>query len=235
MTRRPGTGAQLALRFPLSAEARFDSFVAGPNEELLRRLEGLAGDVPGFAGCFLHGAPGVGRSHLLQAACHACADARGAIYLPVSRAEIVPGMLEGLEGLGLVALDDVEGWIGDPSAEAVLLGLYQGLLAGGGRMLVSAGKPATALACHYGDLGSRLRALPAYAVQALDEAGNAAVLTRLAAARGLALPAPVLDFWLARGSRDLTSLRRDLERLDEAAMAEQRRVTVPLVKQVLGL
>jgi len=223
-------GRQLALRFPLSPRYHFDSFVTGGNGELVRRLESLDAGDPLFHGYLLYGPAGVGRTHLLQAACH---HHDSAIYLPLR--EVTPAMLDGLETRHLVALDDVEAWLGDAAAEAELLGLYQGLHAYGGRLLVSAPAPAAELGCHYPDLASRLRALAAYRVEALDDAGKARVLARLARERGLVLSRPVLDFWLTRSTRDLAVLIDQLERLDAAAMAAQRRVTVPLLKQVLGL
>ena len=223
-------GRQLALRFPLSARCHFDSFVPGGNGELVRRLESLDAADPAFHGYLLYGPSGVGRTHLLQAACHRHPSA---IYLPLR--EVTPVMLEGLDTCHLVALDDVEAWLGDAGAEAALLALYQGLHATGGRLLVSAAAPASELDCHYPDLASRLRALAAYRVVALEDADKARVLARLARERGLVLSQPVLDFWLTRSTRDLAVLLEQLERLDAAAMAAQRRVTVPLLKQVLGL
>lgn len=229
------TGTQLALKFPLSSRARLDGFVTGDNVELVRLLQELP-ELPGFTGCFLYGARGVGRTHLLQAACHRQGEtAAAAIYLPLADPALDPASLEGLEALDLVALDDVDAWLGNADAEQALLGLYQGLQARRGRLLVSARAAATRLEFRYADLGSRLRGLPTYQVHGLDDAGKARVLRRQAAERGLKLSPAVLDFWLARSARDLASLLDELERLDEAAMAAQRRVTVPLIKEVLGL
>jgi DnaA-homolog protein len=226
--------AQLALRFPLSERARFDDFLPDGNAELVRRLHELDDGAPGFHGYLLYGAAGSGRSHLLQAACHAH-GASGAMYLPLRDPLMTPGVLEGLEALHLVALDDIDAWLGDEAGERALLALYQGLLAAGGRLLVSCAQPPAQLACRFADLCSRLRSMAAYQVRPLDDAGRARLLTRLAARRGLDIAAPVLDFWLTRGPRDLPALLADLDRLDEGAMAAQRRLTVPLVKQVLKL
>jgi DnaA-homolog protein len=231
----PADSGQLALRFPLSSRCRFGDFVVGDNAELVRRLEELPRPRSGIAGCFLSGSAGSGRTHLLQAACHLHGSRGGAIYLPLADIGVVPELLDGLEGLALVALDDVQHWIGDERREAALLALYQGLLAGGGCLLVSADAPASQLPFRYADLGSRLRGLPAYQVREPDDAGKAQVLARLARERGLELGSPVIEFWLARSSRNLADLLDQLDRLDAAAMAAQRRVTVPLVKEVLGL
>ena len=44
----------------------------------------------------------------------------------------------------------------------------------------------------------------------------------------------MLDYWLARGPRDLGALLTDLDTLDKASLAYKQRVTIPLLKQVLG-
>jgi DnaA-homolog protein len=227
--------SQLTLSFPLSSRCRFEDFVVGDNAELVRRLEQLPGPSRGMRGCLLFGAAGSGRTHLLQAACHRHGSAGGAIYLPLAEPSVAPALLDGLEALTLVAIDDVECWIGNERGEAALLALYQSLLASGGCLLVSSAVAAAQLQFRYADLASRLRGLPAYQVRAPDDAGKARVLERLARERGLELTGPVLDFWLTRSSRDLADLLQQFERLDTAAMAAQRRVTVPLVKEVLGL
>lgn len=236
-------GAQLALKFPLSSRAQFETFEVGGNAELVGRLQeladsdGFAGCLDGFVGCLLYGPPGVGRSHLLQATCHRLGRTvpGGTIYLPLGEPTLSPASLEGLDSLALVALDDVDAWLGRDDTERALLALYQGLHLAGGRLLVSAAAPATGLEFRYGDLASRLRGLPTYQVRSLDDAQKARVLRRLAAERGLDLPQPVVDFWLSRSARDLARLLDELNRLDDAAMAAQRRITVPLLKEVLGL
>ena len=230
--RTPPQGAQLALRFPLRPRSRLEDFETGNNAELVARLSRL-GQGAGFRGCFLHGAPGSGRTHLLQAACQQATGS--AIYLPLRETSVTPDLLEGLEVLSLVALDDVDTWLGDDGREAALLALYQGLHGAGAVLLASARRPPAELSFRYRDLASRLAGLPTYAVRELDDAGKARVLSAVAHQRGLVLAPAVLDFWLARSGRALTTLLEELDRLDEAALAAQRRVTVPLLKEVLGL
>jgi DnaA-homolog protein len=227
---------QLVLAFPLGSRCRFENFVIGANPEAVQALVGL-GAAPGhFRGCLLVGALGTGKTHLLQSACHLHGRLTGgAIYLPLRDATLDPAALEGLEQCALVALDDVDAWLGDPERERALLALYQGLLAQGGALLAATTRGPAGLEARYPDLLSRLRALPVYTLQPLDDAGKATVLRRLAGERGLALEQAVLDYWLSRGARDLATLIAQFEALDAAAMAERRRVTVPLLKAVLDL
>uniref|UniRef100_UPI00356A356C DnaA ATPase domain-containing protein n=1 Tax=Halopseudomonas sp. TaxID=2901191 RepID=UPI00356A356C len=70
---------QLPLSVKLSDEATFGNFFAGPNEQAVKAVEALA-DLhasPADFSLYLWGAPGSGRSHLLQAACHQMVEAGG--------------------------------------------------------------------------------------------------------------------------------------------------------------
>ena len=74
---------------------------------------------------------------------------------------------------------------------------------------------------------------PQHELQPLDEAQTRAVLRQRAEARGLVLGDEVLDFLLARFSRDLGSLTQLLEQLDGYALRTRRALTIPLVKAML--
>ena len=80
----------------------FDSFFAGANGEALRAVQHWAAGGAGPWCVLLWGAPGAGKSHLLQAALGA-ADAAGAscMYLPLTEAlRHGAGLLDGLDALG---------------------------------------------------------------------------------------------------------------------------------------
>ena len=226
--------AQLTLPMAQHALHRLDTFDPGANGELVARLGDLAhgGGLPGL---WIWGAPGSGRSHLLQGACHAASSRGGRVrYLPLASLPPDPEVLDGIEA-DLVALDDVDVWLGSRELETALMGLYQVQHEARQPLLVSAGSSAGR--CDYAlpDLGSRLRSLPGMEVLPPDDAGLRRILTVRARLQGLTLTAGVLDYWLHRAPRVLPVLLEQLTRLDARALAEQRRITVPLIKEVLGL
>uniref|UniRef100_UPI003F772D0C HdaA/DnaA family protein n=1 Tax=Klebsiella pneumoniae TaxID=573 RepID=UPI003F772D0C len=59
------------------------------------------------------------------------------------------------------------------------------------------------------------------------------VLTSQAVARGILLDDSVLDWLFARYARDLGTLLDLLDRLDQASLAAQRRITIPFLRDVL--
>ena len=231
------TGSQAQLTIPLYQRELndFENFHLGRNGELLKQLSGLVSE-DRFQGIWLWGEPGRGRSHLLQASCQAMdsVSQQQALYLPLALLPRDPLVLEGLQAT-LVALDDVDAWLGDHALEVSLMALYQDRLAAGGRLLFAARQSAQQTRFALPDLASRVRALPGYEVLPLDDEGLRAVLSRVARRQGLILSDSVLDFWLHRSVRSLPELLRQLEALDARSLSEQRRVTIPLVKEVLAL
>ncbi|MCB1686277.1 MAG: DnaA regulatory inactivator Hda [Pseudomonadales bacterium] len=226
---------QLTIPLRLNALCDFENFHAGRNAELVNRLENLtAAGV--FSGLFLWGQKGRGCSHLLQATCHRfTAAGRRSAYLPLADLPRDPDLLSGLEDADLVAVDDLQTWLGSVARESALMALYQGLLASGRRLLVASAAAPTKLDFALADLASRMRGLEVFEVQPLDDDGLRDVLTLVARRKGLTLDEAVLDFWLHRSSRHLPDLLEQLEALDLAALAAQRRLTIPLLKAVLEL
>ena len=226
---------QLALKFPSERRCTLENFETGPNAELVAEL-GRCGQARGFSAMWLVGESGSGKSHLLQSACHAAAAVgAAAAYLP---ARVMAGGVDVLDGLGefgVVAIDDLERWIGERRWEEALMNLYQRLLERGAVLLVASEFGPLDTTVGLADLASRLRAAQVFVIRPLDDADRARAIEHLAAQRGLELGADVVGFILRRAPRRMDELIATFDRLDRGALAQQRRLTIPLAKDVLGL
>ena len=222
---------QLPLGVGLRDDATFGNFLAGPNAGAMAVLE--AGTEQAV---YLWGGWGSGRTHLLQAACHAAAAEGGApAYLPLSEADaLAPAMLEGLEMAPLVCLDDVQAVAGRAEWEQGLFDLYNRVRDAGGRLVAAADAAPGALGLALPDLASRLAWGPVYHLEALNDEQKKAALRRRAERRGMELGEDVANYLLRRCPRDLHSLFGLLDRLDHTSLAAQRRLTIPFVREVLG-
>ncbi|WP_240098062.1 DnaA regulatory inactivator Hda [Thermomonas flagellata] len=222
----------LALRPP--TEQRLDLFVS-PRPGLVERLRGLARAGADEA-LYLQGGSGSGKSHLLLATCaEAEASGRRAAYLSLrAAAGRLAEAATGLEAADLVALDDLAAIAGDAADERALFALHNRLRDARRCLLYAAADAPDALGIALPDLRSRLAQATRIRLPALDDAGRAELLRRRAAARGLEVDPAALEWLLRRCGRDLRGLTALLDRLDAAALAAQRRLTVPFLRQVLG-
>ncbi|GIX21752.1 MAG: DnaA regulatory inactivator Hda [Gammaproteobacteria bacterium] len=223
----------LAIRFPEAAD--FAAFEPGANRLLVELLQAAAAG-GGERQLYLWGEAGVGKTHLLQAACRAAAARGPAAWLPAAEAlRVGPDCLHGWESAVLLAVDEVERLAGDAAWERALFDLINRARAAGTRLLFAGRRAPAAVAWGLPDLASRLAWGPVFRVQPLDDTGKLAVLQRRARRRGFELSAEVGRYLLSRLPRDLPTLCAGLDALDRASLAEQRRLTIPFVKKVFGL
>ena len=212
-----GQPIQLPLGIKLRDEATFANYFHGPNQAVVAAVRDFADlqSEPQDTCLLLWGADGSGRSHLLQAACHAVAEVDGlAMYLPLDElAQEPPALLDGMESV---------------------FHLYNRLREQGGRLLIAASGAPRALGLCLPDLASRLSWGLVFQLQALDDQGKQEVLKLRAAQRGLQLNDEVARYILSRGARGMVELFAALERLDQASLQAQHRLTIPFVKREMG-
>jgi DnaA family protein len=229
---------QLALGVRLRDDAVFDSFVPGANTEALAALRGHD-RVP----LWLWGTRKTGKTHLLQALCAATtvpppagppAAGPPAAYFPVDRAlALPPEALLGFESCRLLCVDDVDAVAGDAAWERALFRLFNEAAEQRTRLVFAAGAAPRQLPWVLDDWRSRAASCVVYQLRDLDEAGRVEALRLRAAQRGLDLPPETSDYLLRRMPRDLGSLFEILDRLDEASLMAQRRLTVPFIREAL--
>lgn len=231
---RPDGAVQLPLPLQLPAAPGFAGFIPDGNEALLGALEDWAVG-HGEAFLYVHGAPGSGKSRLLQGAIEVAGQAgRRVACLPLDLPGLTPAVLNDLERLDALALDRIDSVAGDAAWELPLFSLYNRLRVAGRGLLVAGRLPPAELPLQLADLRSRLCAGLIYGVRPLDEAGCARLLHAGAAARGLTLDAAAVAYILARCPRDAGALLALLERLDRASLAARRAPTVPFIGRLLA-
>jgi DnaA-homolog protein len=116
-----------------------------------------------------------------------------------------------------------------------LFNLYNRIRDAGKLLLVAAVIGPRELPVKLPDLASRLQWGLTLQVHSLDDQDKQQALQLRARARGLELSDEVAHFIIQRLPRDMNELFWQLNRLDHASLAEQRKLTIPFVKKILGL
>jgi chromosomal replication initiation ATPase DnaA len=135
---------------------------------------------------------------------------------------------------GTVYFDGADGIAGNAHRERVALHVYNLIAERGGYILLSARTPPGRWPVTLADLQSRLNALPAVTIAPPDDAVLGAILLKLFTDRQLLVGAEVFQFATARMERSFEAAERLVAAVDAAALASQRRVTVPLLRQVFA-
>jgi DnaA-homolog protein len=226
---------QLPLGVRLPDRAVFASFLPARNGQAVEHLRHAA-DARIAGTTWLCGPHGAGKTHLLQAACAQASATMSAGYIPLRElGRLGTGVLDGLRQLECLCLDDVDEVVGQLDWERALFSVLREIEESGGRLITAAEAPPALLQWTLPDLGSRFSASAIFQLRVLDEMEQQAALQLRARLRGFELPDETSRWLQRRYPRDMHKLYELLDTLDEAALVAQRRLTVPFIREVLGL
>ena len=221
---------QLPLSLQAPENASFDNFIAVGNQQLIFSLRDENESL-----IFLWGEPGAGKSHLLQALVSQYQlQEKSALYIPLQTTDDwSPDVFDGLEYMDLVCLDELENIVAKADWEEALFHFFNRIRDIGGRLVLAASQSAHNLGINLPDLQSRLSWGVTYQVKALEDEGKIEVLRERAYQRGFEMNREVANYLMNHATRDMTQLVDLLNKLDYATLAEQRKLTIPFIKQFL--
>lgn len=225
---------QLPLHIGLSDAATFTNFYRADNAQAVAQCEQCAMR-SGEQFIYLHGVSGTGKSHLLQAICHAASSqSLQAAYLPMHQCmSMSSAIFEGLEHMDIVCIDDLDAIAGNGQWETALFHLFNRIRDAGSYLVIAANANVQELGLTLPDLQSRLSWGLAFRLHSLDDEQLAAALQMRAAVRGIELADEVAAYILKRSPRDMNALFELLEKLDHESLVAKRRLTIPFVKDFL--
>lgn len=213
---------QLALDLPhRAALGRADFLVSACNEAALRWIERWP-DWPAAA-VVLYGPAGSGKSHLAEL-WRAKAGAR--LVAGAALADRDPMALSAAPAIGV---DDAEA-----APERALLHLYNCCAESGASLLILARQPPSRWTSALPDLASRLRALPAIAIGAPDDALLAGVLVKHFADRGLTPTPATIEYLVRRMERSFAAAARLADSLDRLSLLAGGKVSTRLAQEALA-
>lgn len=230
---------QLSLGVSLNDDATFTNFFVSSdaNRLVIDRLF-VFSQLSGDSHLVIWGRRGSGLTHLLQACTHMAQRSSASVqYLPLR--ELVgysaSDVCEGLDRSQMVCLDGIDEICGNREWEEAIFHLYNRLRDAGRYLLIGAHTSPPSLPIMLPDLKSRVLGCTVYHVEGLNDHGKALAMQNRAKARGIQLTDEVVEFILKRAPRDTNDLFNLLDRLDDASLQHQRKLTIPFVKEVLKL
>jgi DnaA family protein len=234
--------SQLTLSVQLPDDETFNSYLSESNSLVVSQLklfieqnQSAKSNKPNSF--YLFGLTNVGKSHLLHA-CSTYAAQLNKTSVCLSCAELLllsVEVLDGLEQINVICLDDIQLIAGNQIWQQAIFDLYNRVLEQNNCLLISGDQSATQLGLSLPDLVSRLSWGLTEQVKPLDDDEKVTALQYRASKRGLMLSSEAANFLLNRLSREMGNLITSLDILDKASIREQRKITIPFIKDVLNL
>ncbi|KQK29369.1 hypothetical protein ARD30_18245 [Bosea thiooxidans] len=220
----PQRPRQLAFDLPLDSRHGVEDFLVGPSNEA---AYGLIERWPAWPEAWLRltGPEGAGKTHL------AAIWARAAHAWTIRASELDEAKVPHLVSGGALVVEDCDA--GDLD-EPALFHLMNAMKARGGSLLLTARRQPDLWGLRVPDLLSRLRLAPSATIEPPDDGLLRAVLVKLFIDRQLVVDTAVIDALALRMERSFAAARQVVDRLDRLALERGRRVTRPLVQEVLA-
>jgi DnaA family protein len=218
----------------LKHTASLDNYIPGDNFQTVTEVRNCALAKSG-AYLYLWGGRDTGKTHLATAAAK-MADQNGLAvsFIPLSKAaELAPEMLDDIEHMELLCLDDIHAISGNRAWEEALFHLFNRTREHGTNLIITSDCGPSSLQITLPDLISRLASGVSYRLTPLDDNSKIQLLIDKANERGMELPQETASYILKNLSRNTGALLEFVDRLDQASLAAQRKLTIPFVRSLI--
>ncbi len=133
-----------------------------------------------------------------------------------------------------VIIEDADSLIGNLSGEKGLFHLYNIFKEEQRSFMMTLLEPPVRRQFALPDLASRMRAAPTVAIREPDDQLLTALLVKLFSDRQIRISAEALNYIIPRIERSFSAVRNLVEAADSRAMIEQRKISIPLLRELLN-
>ena len=214
---------QLIFDFSSHDYPGFDKFLGTENAELVYVLQHKHGQF-----IYVWGEEGAGKSHLLQAWVAQALDAgRNALYIDAAATPLTEAALDA----EYLAIDQIEKL--NNEEQALLFAIFNRFRnSSKGFLLLSSEYTPQQLVIRE-DLRTRMAYCLVSEVKPLTDREKIDALVSMAAARQVTIDPEIFEYLLNHWRRDMDSLMQMLDTLDNYAVMMGKRITLPLLRQLL--
>lgn len=214
---------QLIFDFAERGYPGFDKFLGTENAELVYVLQHKHDPF-----IYVWGEEGAGKSHLLRAWVAKALDAgKKAVYIDAAATPLTEAAFEA----EYLAIDQIEK-LGNEE-QALLFAVFNRFRnSGKGFLLLSSEHTPQQLVIRE-DLRTRMAYCLVYEVKPLTDQEKIDALVSIAAARQVTIDPEIFEYLLNHWRRDMDSLMQMLDTLDNYAVTMGKRITLPLLRQLL--
>ena len=233
----------------LNPRLTFEHFVVGPNNRLAHAASLAVAEAPGGAynPLFIHGGCGLGKTHLLQAACHRVIERHpGSVVRYVSAEAFVSDFISALEKntlerfraryreADILVVDDVHFLAGKDRSQEEFFHTFNALHSRTRQVILSSDSPPTEIPTLTERLVSRFKWGLVTRVEAPAYETRLSIVRQKASERGMELSDEVAGFVAQRMSSSVRDLEGAIIRLVGYASLSGRKLDLELAHEVLA-
>ena len=222
------------LTFPWSKENK-SSMLGFYTSQENAHLISLLKDSNFIDDLFIYGTKESGKTFLLQAICNSYSSMnKSSLYVPLKKViNYGVEIFESLENIDLICLDGIEQVISKLEWEKEIFNLINKALISKSRLILTSSKNLKSLNFSLPDLESRIKKIQSYELYPIDDKDILDALKYISQFKSINLGDKEAKYLVTFSQRDISNLVQILESLDQLSMEMKRKITIPLIKEVI--
>ena len=184
---------------------------------------------------FIYGAKESGKTFLLQAMCNSYSSvSKSSLYIPLKKVmNYGVEIFESLENIDLICVDGIEEAISKIEWEKAIFNLINKALISETRLILTSSKDLKSLNFSLPDLESRIRKIQSYELYPINDKDILDALKYISKLTSINLGDKEARYLVTYSQRNISNLVHILESLDQLSMEMKRKITIPLIKEVI--
>ena len=184
---------------------------------------------------FIYGTKQSGKTFLLQAMCNSYSSMRkSSLYVPLKKVmNYGVEIFESLENIDLICIDGIEQVVSKTEWEKEIFNLINKSLISKSRLILTSSKDLKSLSFSLPDLESRIKKIQSYELYPIDDKDIIDALKYISQFKSINLGDKEAKYLVTYSQRDISNLIQILESLDQLSMEMKRKITIPLIKEII--
>ena len=184
---------------------------------------------------FIYGTKESGKTFLLQAMCNSYSSvSKSSLYIPLKKVmNYGIEIFESLENIDLICIDGIEEVISKIEWEKAIFNLINKALISESRLILTSSKDLKSLNFLLPDLESRIRKIQSYELYPINDEDIFDALKYISKLTSINLGDKEARYLVTYSQRNISNLVHILESLDQLSMEMKRKITIPLIKEVI--
>jgi DnaA family protein len=184
---------------------------------------------------FIYGTKESGKTFLLQALCNSYSSmSKSSLYIPLNKVmNYGVEIFESLENMNLICVDGIEEAISKIDWEKAIFNLINKALISKSRLILSSSQDLKSLNFALPDLESRIRKIQSFELYPINDKDIFDALKYISKLTSINLGDKEAKYLLTYSQRNISNLVQILESLDQLSMEMKRKITIPLIKEVI--
>ena len=184
---------------------------------------------------FIYGTKESGKTFLLQAMCNFYSSmTKSSLYVPLKKVmNYGVEIFESLENIDLICVDGIEQVISKIEWEKAIFNLINKALISENRLILTSSKDLKSLNFLLPDIESRIRKIQSYELYPINDKDILDALKYISKLTSINLGDKEARYLVTYSQRNISNLVHILESLDQLSMEMKRKITIPLIKEVI--